>query len=567
MKFRILAFITLVMTITGSLIVYISISSFNDEFKHHINILIKEVVKEYDHSITHIRSKYINILSNFVRIKNSTFSRLETDREAAINELVQTFKTLKSENPYISSIFYLNKDGKLNFRISDSVISMVNTDNIPVIQDLIKNEGDVSGFSVTLHGLNYRLFSPLYIDGELKGYVGAEIMTDEIIDSLTKMDNSLNIAILLKNKASKTAVLDKREKYKYGNYYSYNKMDSLNSLKNSEMEKNEFIQKFNGETYNIKLISFSNYKHEVIGKIFISHNITDGINRMVNVSIKIAVISLLATLISVFFLYVSLNKLFHKLINSERTQLENNKFTDMGRMINAVAHQWRQPLNVLGLYIQDIKETKNEGMLTDEYLDNFENDSMKLINKMSGIIDEFRMFFAPGKEKLDFDIVNATENVLDIYKAKFYSANIEYSIHYENTKSDGKSEKRLLYYGYETDFKQAVLNIVSNSYDAIEKNIINSVISKGYITIVIYNADDYIEIMVQDNGGGIPVESLDNIFDPYYSTKEEGKGTGVGLSITRSIIESKMNGKIKVENNKQGALFVITLPIVSHIND
>lgn len=255
----------------------------------------------------------------------------------------------------------------------------------------------------------------------------------------------------------------------------------------------------------------------------------------------------------------------------EQIVFEQKKFADMGQMINAVAHQWRQPLNIIGLYVQsfveDMEESKNlEGLKT------FENDIFEQLKYMSGTIDNFRNFFMYEKEAKNFEVVFSTIEVLKMVHAQMSSKGIDIIV---NCECDKKSVHctdlneppvcgyhRTIVNGYETEFKQAVLNLVQNSQDAIIENLSKNLIEKGFVQINLSGYNNIVTIEIADNGGGIPDEIIHDVFAPYFTTKEEGKGTGVGLFMTKTIIESRMSGSISVSNRNGGAVFTIKLPSV-----
>jgi signal transduction histidine kinase len=166
---------------------------------------------------------------------------------------------------------------------------------------------------------------------------------------------------------------------------------------------------------------------------------------------------------------------------------------------------------------------------------------------MSKTIDDFREFFKNDKEKEKFDLMEAVIDVLKLIDKQIKNHNISIDIN--------GSGKTIL--GYKNELKQVILNIITNAKDAlIEKNIKDAKIS-------IFVHDN--TIVIEDNAGGIPKEIGDRIFEPYFTTKEEGKGTGIGLYISKVIIEEHFKGKIYFENTQNGVKFIIELK--ENIND
>ena len=224
--------------------------------------------------------------------------------------------------------------------------------------------------------------------------------------------------------------------------------------------------------------------------------------------------------------------------NREKEKLlqTQSKLAAMGEMIGAIAHQWRQPLNVLGLNTQLLIEDYLDGKIDEKYLENYEEKQMKIINFMSKTIDDFRNFFKVDKEKEKFSIKKAIEDVIEIVSAQLKNHNIEVILNGNDFEING----------YPSEFKQVILNVINNAKDAILANNIQN----GKIIITL--KEKYISI--EDNAGGIPDEIKNRIFEPYFTTKENG--TGIGLYMSKQII-NQMGGDIEVTNTKQGAKFII----------
>ena len=227
----------------------------------------------------------------------------------------------------------------------------------------------------------------------------------------------------------------------------------------------------------------------------------------------------------------------------EQALTQQSKLAAMGEMIGAIAHQWRQPLNALAINIQLLEDLYEDGVLDDKTLKDLIQKNMETIQFMSNTIDDFRNFFRKDKEKVEFDIKEAIEKTIELQKAQLSNHNIKVITNLEPIK----------FKGYKNEFMQAILNLISNAKDAIvEKN------KEGVIKISSKKDKDKIIIEIEDNGGGIPENLIDRIFEPYFTTKEEGKGTGMGLYMVREIIR-RMNGEISVTNTKEGAKFTIIL--------
>ncbi|AXH11569.1 ATP-binding protein [Halarcobacter bivalviorum] len=230
----------------------------------------------------------------------------------------------------------------------------------------------------------------------------------------------------------------------------------------------------------------------------------------------------------------------------EQILIQQSKHAAMGEMISNIAHQWRQPLNAVSLVIQNLKFSYYAGDLTKESLDRSVEKATMLTNSMSKTIDDFRDFFKPNKVKVEFSLQKSINRVISLVEASFNSSDIK--IEQEIPK------KELTIFGYENEFSQALLNIVNNAKDIILENDIKN----GLIKISSFEEKGLYVIEVSDNANGIKKENQEKIFNPYFTTKEEGKGTGIGLYMTKTIIENNMEGKIFLkESSSKGTIFRI----------
>ncbi len=227
--------------------------------------------------------------------------------------------------------------------------------------------------------------------------------------------------------------------------------------------------------------------------------------------------------------------------------VQQSRFASMGEMIGNIAHQWRQPLNTLGLLTQKMKLYHSRGLLDTEKLNESLDKSMELIKGMSSTIDDFRDFFNPSKTGEKFLVEEAVEKAYSIVGPSFENHQITYTL---EVRRPGLS-----IVGLSNEFSQVIINLLNNAKDALlEKGIVS-----GGITVTIYEENGMVCVDVCDNAGGIPEAILTKIFDPYFTTKEEGKGTGIGLYMSKMIIEEHMNGRLNAENVNDGVCFTIKI--------
>jgi PAS domain S-box-containing protein len=239
-----------------------------------------------------------------------------------------------------------------------------------------------------------------------------------------------------------------------------------------------------------------------------------------------------------------------KVIESQQNLLiEQSKHAAMGEMISMIAHQWRQPLQTVSILVQKLPLTKMmDGKITDDLLDSVVKDVGLQLQYMSKTIDDFRDFFKPNRTKEIIDIsiiIDKSVNFLGyLLKANSIKLNIKNDMKYE-------------IYVYLNEIVQAIINIIKNACDALIENDIQDKI----LNIETIKDDDYINIIIEDNAGGIPDNVIGKIFEPYFSTKTNKNGTGLGLYMCKTLIEQHSNGLISVENTNIGAKFTIKLPL------
>ena len=261
---------------------------------------------------------------------------------------------------------------------------------------------------------------------------------------------------------------------------------------------------------------------------------------------------LILALVIVFFI-INISKKNKRL----KKELEENKRKEaliihqarhaaMGEMIGNIAHQWRQPLNNLNLILSNMQDSYDYDDLDSEYFNSSIERSHLLIMQMSQTIDDFRNFLKPGNEKENFYILDSVKLALNI---------LEENIRFQNIKLILEENNILLGYGYKNQCSQVIFNIVNNSIDALSKSNRNNKI----IRILIYEAEGMSICEIIDNAGGINDEVSEKIFNPYFTTKTTSKGTGLGLYMSKTIINN-MGGKIRWKNTKEGVSMSLIIP-------
>lgn len=238
----------------------------------------------------------------------------------------------------------------------------------------------------------------------------------------------------------------------------------------------------------------------------------------------------------------------NKRLEQEQILIQQSKLASMGEMIGNIAHQWRQPLSQISAIHMNMLATYEFNEFTQEYLDEKIDEADILTSYMSQTISDFQNFFNPEEEKQLFSVKDACEKAYFIVKSALKYHDIELTFNILN-------DKKVI--GYQNEYSQVVLNILSNAKDILlERKIINP-----KIEIEIKGGEDYNILKIEDNAGGVDESILDKIFEPYFTTHHKTQGSGIGLYMSKNIIEREMDGFINVKNTKKGACFTIKVPV------
>jgi len=241
-----------------------------------------------------------------------------------------------------------------------------------------------------------------------------------------------------------------------------------------------------------------------------------------------------------------LSKSLSELKQTHEMMLRQSRQAAMGEMIGMIAHQWRQPLSSIATTVNTLEMKRSLGTFSDEDLNEQLNNISSYTQHMSKTIDDFRGFFKEQKETQNSTLEKIIDESVDIIKPTLKTSNISVSTHYLC------NEELPL---YTNELKQVLLNLLKNSQDALE----HKEIEDKKIGIQTYKRNGKYCIYLQDNAGGVPYAIINKIFEPYFTTKNARNGTGLGLYMSKIIVEEHHNGYIRVENRDQGARFIIEL--------
>lgn len=231
----------------------------------------------------------------------------------------------------------------------------------------------------------------------------------------------------------------------------------------------------------------------------------------------------------------------------DKMLFQQAKFASLGEMLGNISHQWRQPLMEINSIFLPIEAKISLGKKIEnsELLEAI--DKLNVVTKfMSDTIDDFRNFFSNEKEKIRFNILEQINSTINIVSSGLKASNIELEI---------IMKKNPELYGYKNEFSQVLINLINNAKDVlVERKIKNK-----HIEITVFEEDENIVVTVEDNAGGVKIEPIQKVFEPFF-TYEKQNGSGIGLFMSKLIVENNMYGRIKVYNKNEGAHFEIKIP-------
>lgn len=235
----------------------------------------------------------------------------------------------------------------------------------------------------------------------------------------------------------------------------------------------------------------------------------------------------------------------------ERLMTHQARFVQMGEMLSMIAHQWRQPLNAVSIAAINLRMCDELGGMTSAQITQTAEFIEEQTQKMSQTINDFMEFFKPTKERECFQAKKVFDQVAAIIGTQLKNRTIDYRV--EMTEA-GKTAEIC---GQKNELEHVLLNLIGNARDALEE----CGRDDKRIVVTLNRAGEWIVFEVSDTGGGIKQACFDRIFDPYFTTKTQGKGSGIGLYIARTIIERNYGGSITAANGPDGAVFTVKIPV------
>lgn len=227
--------------------------------------------------------------------------------------------------------------------------------------------------------------------------------------------------------------------------------------------------------------------------------------------------------------------------------IAQSRHAQMGEMISMIAHQWRQPLSVIAMSVNNLLVDVALGNLEERGLCETLNEITALTNHLSKTIDDFRNFFKPDKEQKCISLESVFLSAYSVIQKSFENENIA-------LEKDFEAVSEIV--AFDRELQQVFINILKNAQEALVANRVESRLVK----VSIYETQEHVVIEICDNAGGVAQEHLAHLFEPYFSTKDEKNGTGLGLYMSKMIVEKHHNGELHAKNQGSGSCFVVALP-------
>jgi len=365
------------------------------------------------------------------------------------------------------------------------------------------------------------------------------------------LDNSLNEIYIFDATTLKFLYLNKEAQRNTG--YSLQEISNLMPIDlNKDITKGDFLAKLKKvESKNVNYIFYSSKQIRNDGTvydadIYLQTTMFDGSKAYVAIVLDVTTRKKAEDKIKQMNenLQDELQKQLEILRDKDEQILQQSKLVQMGDMVSMIAHQWRQPLNAISASSINLSLMSSMGMIEDEKIQESSKFIQEQTQKMSSTIDTFLNFVKPSKDSKEFKVANAVESVMEIMGIQLKNHNIEVIL---------DIDKDISLMGHKDLLEQVIINLLANSRDAFSE----MEIENKFIKIKVDSLDNIPMVTIEDNAGGIPKEIKDKIFNPYFTTKEQGKGTGIGLYMSLDIMKKSFNGDLIYKTTQNGSIFEI----------
>ncbi len=562
----------------ATVILYFATQDKKENINKQIELKKTQLDLTFTKKVFELQKKYNSKLEEFIGDEDILNAFASRDREK-LDKLAQIkFDKLIKDEPNFELICFGLPDMTAFYRAH---VPNKYGDDISKVQGVLsanKLKKRVSGFLITKLGLFYRVTFPVFKKGKHIGIIAFGINLGYVNDFIEKQFNTESAIIVNTKQLKQSKWFNMLEEGTIGNYT----IISTNG---------ELINQFSASGHNIdaqnirmenenKIFSIINdieifgIKNKPIAKVVLFQDITKEVKIYENYLYTfIGILAILIIILS-YALIMTFNKFLTTIVsinddlkdlnihledrvfkevqkNREKEQqlFEQSKRAQIGEMIGNIAHQWRQPLSVISTAISGMQLQKEMGILDDNEFNNTTKTIMDTTQYLSKIIDEFRDFIDSKNEFSDFILQDAMDKTLRVNGATLKSNHIKLIKRYKETP--------IHIHSIQGEISQVILNIINNAKDILcERDIEN----REIIISITTNGNNAV-IMIEDNAGGIEEDILPKIFDPYFTTRHQSQGKGIGLYMCNTIVTQNLKGEINATNGTKGALFSIEIPI------
>ena len=577
-KRKMMAIIVGILLVFGAIIVFYQYNLVKKEFDNTIETLDETI---HDAFIISLEQLKVNLAlkSNFItRLPKLQTAFNNRDREALLNVAGPFYQRMTAQNPYVKIMTFRLADGSAFLRVHKPEMfgDQLNKKR-KIIIDTNRLQEQQYGFEVGKLEMTYRVVTPVFYENSYIGSVEIGVKPEYFTDRLTALFKTKG-AFLVKKEAL-LSVSDIMEGNVISGFVLVSGDDVFRTrLKDIKLDQDRVITDSEHSYIINDDLELSNHKGEATAKILLAYNIDDylqKVNKMIgdiilHMSLLMAVLLLVLNYFINYFIgkmnilnkelalkSTELETFNCTLVDNIQKEVEKNRLKDqqliqqsrlaqMGEMISMIAHQWRQPLAAIGATSASLEIKAKLHKLESADVEKKAHDIAKFTQYLSATIDDFRDFFKPSKEKRDTTYDEAISAVMAI---------IETSVTNKNIQLQQELNCHDMFSSYPNELKQVILNFIKNA----EEVLLEKAVEAPYIKIATYTQEGQYILEVSDNGGGIEEEILAKIFDPYFSTKEKKDGTGLGLYMSKMIIEEHCGGTLSVVNSDEGAVFKIAL--------
>ncbi len=554
--------------------------------------------KKYTNHASNIQDK---IKSQILKKKNATLALTITLANnpdiinyGMKNNNLNSLSLLLREETDFKNVWFqiIDKNGKSLYRSwsdkKNDAIVKVRSD----LKKMLKKPRIKSTISIGKYDITFKAMVPIYKNGDFLGIIESITHFNSISRGL-RLSDSLEPIIIIDDKYTKQLEKNAFTKIFLKNHYIANlsvSKELLRYLDSQDLNSFLNIEKYKIDRDKLVVNTPIIFENKMLGNFLVFKNLdtidTSYIdeykqNAFLYLGLFVILLGLVLYIISYYLYSKELKKLYKRLRNNQKELnklndslqqtvdeevsknyeknkmlFQQSKMAAMGEMIGNIAHQWRQPLSVITTAATGMKLKKEIGILNDqEYVE-----SMDMIvnsaNYLSNTIEDFRNFFSPSKNKNIFKSEELVEKVFNLIHSEFNSKNIVVITNIYDFEV----------YTYENELLQVMINLLNNARDELVN--VEDYDSR-FIFMDFYEKDENAVIKIKDSAGGIPSDIIDRIFEPYFTTKHQSQGTGIGLFMSEEIISKHMNGDIEVANETfnykdktyTGAAFTLSIPM------